>query len=369
MQRVNASRAFEHLRREVDDRPIARRSVGVLAGIRLQKRDQLFHATRRRGRMDHEHQRRRGHHRDVSEVLDRVVLKLAVEIRVDGVRSDVLQPQRVTVGRRLDRKVGRDGRAGAGFVLDDHLLAELLGERYGDRTAENVGDSAGGETDHESHRLVGIVALPERHARPRQQHEQERFHESPFMACHNASTSRCSTPLVMKTSAASPFATGRRRSKTWRTPCTRTSPSSTGTTPFTRSRSFPRNSTSVARKCWSNALRTGCANLIEKLRIALSCAAAEKTWSVPGFASRRRLASTLPKRAGMHSTAGLSARISASTGAKSFARSALESTTTSAAAIWLRAIPSDALRASGSAASTTVTIGPSLKSRVSAWSE
>jgi hypothetical protein len=74
-------------------------------------------------------------------------------------RRDVLQPDGVAIGRRLDDEIARDGRAGTGLVFHDDLLAELLAHRDGDRTPEHIGDSAGGETDHHADRFVGVIRL------------------------------------------------------------------------------------------------------------------------------------------------------------------------------------------------------------------
>src|SRR5258706_1926302 len=111
----------------------------------------------RRGRMHHEHQRRRGDHGDEAEVLQRVVRQLGVEVCVDRVGGDVLQPQRVAVGRGPDDEIAGDGGARAGLVVDDHRLAELLRERDGDGARQHVRDPAGGETHHEPYRLVRVV--------------------------------------------------------------------------------------------------------------------------------------------------------------------------------------------------------------------
>ena len=65
----------------------------------------------------------------------RVVGKLPVERRVDRVRADRADQQRVAVGRRLGDDVGADRAAGAAAVVDDHLLPGGLGEHLGERPA------------------------------------------------------------------------------------------------------------------------------------------------------------------------------------------------------------------------------------------
>src|SRR5438046_5620954 len=81
--------------------------------------------------------------------------------RVYLVRVEVLQREVLAGGRRLDDEVAGDGGAGAGLVLDDHLLAELPAQGDRHRAPQHVRDAAGGEADHHAYRLAGVIGLRE----------------------------------------------------------------------------------------------------------------------------------------------------------------------------------------------------------------
>jgi hypothetical protein len=78
--------------------------------------------------------------------------------------------QNITVRRGTGRGLGGDDPAGAGPVVDDELLAELLGELVGDDPRGHVGDSASPVRDDDAHRAVRIAGL----RRGRQQRERGR---------------------------------------------------------------------------------------------------------------------------------------------------------------------------------------------------
>ena len=71
------------------------------------------------------------------------------------VRRGIRQHQRVAVGCGTHHLQPADGAAGARLVVDDHRLAERLGERLGDGARHDVARAAGREGDDDAHRLLG----------------------------------------------------------------------------------------------------------------------------------------------------------------------------------------------------------------------
>src|SRR6185503_15459499 len=66
------------------------------------------------------------------------------------------EQQRIAVRRRLDRQVDADRAAGAGAVLDEHLLAEPARNVLADEPGDEVEPAAGRERHDEAHRPVRI---------------------------------------------------------------------------------------------------------------------------------------------------------------------------------------------------------------------
>ena len=64
--------------------------------------------------------------------------------------------QRIAVGRRLRGRGGADIAAGAGAVLDHHVLAPGLAELLRHDAAERVDGAAGGKRNQDADRPVGI---------------------------------------------------------------------------------------------------------------------------------------------------------------------------------------------------------------------
>ena len=106
--------------------------------------------------MHHQHARLPAEQRDGFEVVDRLVGKLLVERSADriGLRG---KQQRVAVGWRLGDEVGADGRPGAGLVLDDDLLLQLLGQFLRDRAGRAVDGAAGRKRHDHLDRPAGIL--------------------------------------------------------------------------------------------------------------------------------------------------------------------------------------------------------------------
>ncbi len=91
------------------------------------------------------------------EALDRVVGQRGLERRVDRERGVGTDQQRIAVRCGLSHVTGTDGGAGAGLVLDDHRLAELLRHGFGQNAAQGVGGAAGGIRHDQRHRPLREV--------------------------------------------------------------------------------------------------------------------------------------------------------------------------------------------------------------------
>ena len=107
--------------------------------------------------------RRGGEQRHCGKILDEVVVELAVQRHIDGVR-DVAHQQRVTVGRRLRRELGTDVGAGARPVVEDNLLGKALGQLAAEDARQRVGTPARRERQDEADRFVRILRVHRRDA-------------------------------------------------------------------------------------------------------------------------------------------------------------------------------------------------------------
>src|SRR5262249_53119927 len=77
----------------------------------------------------------------------------------DGVRARD-QEERVAVRRRPDDRLGADGAAGSGAVVDHERLAEPLLPPLRQRPRKNVAGAAGGKRHDDTHRPRGIGLRP-----------------------------------------------------------------------------------------------------------------------------------------------------------------------------------------------------------------
>ena len=102
-----------------------------------------------------ERRRHQRHQRDRLEILERIVGELGVEERVHHQRAVDRQQQRVAVGLGLGHGLGADDGVGAGAVVDDDLLAEVLAHLLADQPAEHVGRSARRERHDQRDRATG----------------------------------------------------------------------------------------------------------------------------------------------------------------------------------------------------------------------
>jgi hypothetical protein len=67
--------------------------------------------------------------------------------------------QRIAVGAARERGAGRGNAAGAGHVLDEEVLPELLAQGLRDKPRRDVGDAAGAERQDHAHRMIRIFGL------------------------------------------------------------------------------------------------------------------------------------------------------------------------------------------------------------------
>jgi len=111
--------------------------LGEIADGQIVARDQ------ERGLIRDQHYRR--------EIGREIVERIFVERLVDGVGA-AAENELVAVRRRLRHARGADHSSGAADVLDDHLLAQNLGEAPAEDASEHIGAPAGREWDHHGER-------------------------------------------------------------------------------------------------------------------------------------------------------------------------------------------------------------------------
>ena len=102
------------------------------------------------GRVEHRHADRR-------EILDRVVREIAVQRRIDRDGAHGGEEQGIAVGLRLRHVLGRDRAAGAWPVVDDDGLSDQAAQPFGQEPRDEIGGAAGGESDHQPDRPVGVI--------------------------------------------------------------------------------------------------------------------------------------------------------------------------------------------------------------------
>ena len=98
-------------------------------------------------------------------------------VRVERHGGGGVGDEAVAVGRRLHQRGGGHRPAGAGLVLDDHLLAELPAQHLADHARGDVGGAAGAEADRDGDRLVGPGRAGRRRRGPAGEHRRQ--HASP----------------------------------------------------------------------------------------------------------------------------------------------------------------------------------------------
>ncbi len=139
----DAGAALEHLAGQMRRRAGARGAERPRRRAGFRQGEELGQRLRGHGRMRHEQQSCVAELGDRREVAQRVERQLRDQVRIDDQRAVEAEQQRVAVGRRRGHRLRADGAAGAGPVVDDHLLAEPRAERVGDGAHAAVGEAAG----------------------------------------------------------------------------------------------------------------------------------------------------------------------------------------------------------------------------------
>jgi hypothetical protein len=124
-----------------------RRGKGDLSWIALGLRNKIADRMQWRGIRHNQHVGEETDQRHRGEIGQRIVIDRFKEVAVDGQsgRGDV---HGVAVGSGAGDELGGDIAAGAGLVLDDHLLAPDLREPRADDAADAV-DAAAGREGHD----------------------------------------------------------------------------------------------------------------------------------------------------------------------------------------------------------------------------
>ena len=122
--------------------------------LALGERDQLLDVRSPHRRMHREHRLVHDQADDRSEILDEIPLEVLGEAVVDRLRRGG-DEQGVPVRGRACDGLRADVAAGAGAVLDNHVLAEKLGHLRREQPHHHVGAAAGGERHDHAHRAVG----------------------------------------------------------------------------------------------------------------------------------------------------------------------------------------------------------------------
>ena len=153
---VDARQMLEQFAGEMRRRADAGRGEVEPSRFGLGEIDQVLHGPHREHWVNGENLRRGTDHADRSEVLDRVVWQLLLQDRIDRESRRARKKQRVAIGRGSRADFGADDAAGAGAVVDDDLLAELLAQFCCKHAAEDVVAAARWKRDDHPHRLRWI---------------------------------------------------------------------------------------------------------------------------------------------------------------------------------------------------------------------
>ena len=194
---VRAGHELEQLAADMTGRAVARGRVRQLAGIVLCVGDQLRDRLERRiGRGRQQHVSARDQ-RDRLEVALDVVGQLRHHVARDGERADRPHADGVTVGIGFRREIEPDGQRPARAIVDDDLLAELLGKLRAEDARDRVGRAARRLRHDQPDRLVGKFGR----GRPR---------ESARKQQHKAPTRRIEIPPVLRQPSKSRARSGNR---------------------------------------------------------------------------------------------------------------------------------------------------------------
>ena len=173
MLELDAGGALKDLHRHVRRRPDAVGCIVDFAGFGLGQRYQVrnrFDLARRGGNQD---QRQCGDHADRLEIGQGVVRQFVLHERNDPGNTIVGQEQRVTVRRRLGRRVGCDHAVAARAVVDHHRLAPQCAKSDCEIARNEIDRAARGKRNQQLDRPVRKTALGKgRHGDPGDCHQQ-----------------------------------------------------------------------------------------------------------------------------------------------------------------------------------------------------
>ena len=155
MGQLQARARREGRRVQVDDGPVA--AAGVVEGARmgLGVGDQFLDAARGQRRRDQQDTGRPADLGNRREILVGLVGQTGHQVWRDGMRAAGGEQQRVAVRRGLGRLARADGAARAGAVVDDQLLAQVLGHALRHHARHEVGGAAGRKGHDQAHRMRG----------------------------------------------------------------------------------------------------------------------------------------------------------------------------------------------------------------------
>ena len=146
----------EQLAAQMRRRTDAGTGKAVLAGVVPNELHQFRQCLGRHLRIDHHDIRRDRDQRHGREILDRIIRHLGVEAGVhDEAGAD--HHDGVAVRRHARDLAGRNVAARAADVLDEELMAEIVGKLLRHDAGDGIGRSAGGKPDHDAHRLARIA--------------------------------------------------------------------------------------------------------------------------------------------------------------------------------------------------------------------
>src|SRR5262245_16437332 len=169
VKQVDTGLHFQELAREMRRASRAGRCVPQLARPGFGEDDELLQGFGRHRRMDRQHERRRGDHRDRREIAVQVEGDLAEHRLADG-GGRGCREQRVTVRGGARRHFDADVAGRAGPVVDEELLSHHLGQLRGNQARGDIRSRARRKVHDDAHWLqwVGL-----RDARAREQRSRD----------------------------------------------------------------------------------------------------------------------------------------------------------------------------------------------------
>ena len=127
------------------------------AGTRFGEGNQVTHRFGRHRRMHRQRVIETRDQRHRREITHRIVADLRIDHRADRQRHRAADIERITVGRRLRRHLGADGRTGATAIIDHDLHAEILAELLRNHARHEVGAAGRRPRHDQSHWFRGII--------------------------------------------------------------------------------------------------------------------------------------------------------------------------------------------------------------------